>query len=104
MEEWEDHDRKLSKYIRTNTKPHIFYIPAKHNDYTRGLLEKTAEHVEGKFEVLSGINTSVRGCYYTRKAENVEINRGGKSRRALLARNVKQLQKIRLNEDLLLKI
>ncbi|CAB4018074.1 Hypothetical predicted protein [Paramuricea clavata] len=46
LEEWEDHDRKLSKYIRTNTKPHIFYIPAKHNDYTRGLLEKTEEHVE----------------------------------------------------------
>jgi hypothetical protein len=29
---------------------------------------------------------------------------GGKNRRALLAGNVKQLQEIRLNEDLLLKI
>jgi hypothetical protein len=32
------------------------------------------------------------------------IHRGGKNRRALLAGNVKQLQEIRLNEDLLLKI
>jgi hypothetical protein len=31
-------------------------------------------------------------------------SRGGKNRRALLAVNVKQLQEIRLNEDLLLKI
>ena len=51
LEEWEDHDRKLSKFIRTNTKPHIFYLPAKHNDYTMGLLEKTAGLVEGKFGV-----------------------------------------------------
>ena len=56
MEEWEDHDKKLSKFIRTDTKPHIFYLPAKHNDYTKGLLEKTAEHVEGKFEVLKEQN------------------------------------------------
>ena len=32
------------------------------------------------------------------------IFKGGKNRRALLAGNVKQLQEIRLNEDLLLKI
>jgi hypothetical protein len=32
------------------------------------------------------------------------IDRGGKNTRALLTGNVKQLQEIRLNEDLLLKI
>jgi hypothetical protein len=32
------------------------------------------------------------------------VTSGGKNRRALLAGNVKQLQEIRLNEDLLLKI
>ncbi|XP_028409591.1 pinin-like [Dendronephthya gigantea] len=50
LEEWEDHDRKLSKFIRTNTKPHIFYLPAKHNDYTLGLLETTAKHVEDEIK------------------------------------------------------
>jgi hypothetical protein len=34
----------------------------------------------------------------------VSKSRGGKNRRALLAGNVKQLQEIRFNEDLLLKI
>jgi hypothetical protein len=32
------------------------------------------------------------------------MNRSGKNRQVLLAGNVKQLQEIRLNEDLLLKI
>jgi hypothetical protein len=32
------------------------------------------------------------------------LDRGGKNRRALLAGNVKRLQEIPLNEDLLLKI
>jgi hypothetical protein len=34
----------------------------------------------------------------------MQLTRGGKNTRALLAGNVKQLQEIRLNEDLLLKI
>jgi hypothetical protein len=80
LEEWEDHDRKLSKFIRTNTKPHIFYLPAKHNDYTLGLLEKTAGHVEGKFEVHA-VNCGFQD--YTRKdvvtMESCRTSRGAAS-------------------------
>jgi hypothetical protein len=51
-----------------------------------------------------------RFCCYTEHTINNQaiiittVVRGGKYRRALHAGNVKQLQEIRLNEDLLLKI
>jgi hypothetical protein len=46
------------------------------------------------------------GVMYSGKYDvsDVTMSRGGKNRRALLAGNVKQLQEIHLNEDLLLKI
>jgi hypothetical protein len=56
------------------------------NDYTG-----QGEHISGR--IYPGIEASAVG-----------VRRGGKNRRALLARNVKQLKEIRLNEDLLLKI
>ena len=45
-----------------------------------------------------------RMCPQKTQPLNRRLVRGGKNRRAMLAGNVKQLQEIRLNEDLLLKI
>jgi hypothetical protein len=41
---------------------------------------------------------------HTGRGVFIPAGRGGKNRRALLAGNVKQLQEIRLNPELLLKI
>lgn len=48
LEDWEAHDRKLANFIRTKARPHIFYLPAKHNNNTLGLLDKTVKLLEGK--------------------------------------------------------
>ena len=46
-EEWNAHDRRLIGYIKTKTKPSIFYLPVQHNEITEKLLKKTEEEIEG---------------------------------------------------------
>lgn len=46
-DEWNNHDRKLLGYIKTNTLPAIFYLPSIHNQKTEDLLTNTQEILHG---------------------------------------------------------
>ncbi|KAI6661379.1 Pinin [Oopsacas minuta] len=38
---WDEHTNKLSNFIKTKSRPHIFYLPKKHNNTTQHLLDST---------------------------------------------------------------
>merc|ERR550519_1880900 len=42
QEEWDNNGKKLCNSIKTKTKPHIHYLPAKHTDRTSKLLEESS--------------------------------------------------------------
>ncbi|KAI1725828.1 pinin/SDK/memA/ protein conserved region domain-containing protein [Ditylenchus destructor] len=46
VEENERHMRLLKKFIQTDTKPTIFYLPAQHSDKTKELLKQCANKID----------------------------------------------------------
>lgn len=46
LEEWEKHHRQFVHFIRTKTKPHVYYLPAKHNDASQKRLNESRQAVE----------------------------------------------------------
>ncbi len=50
-DEWNSHDRMLMGYIKTKSKPSIFYLPVEHNETTEHLLKQTQEEIEGTFKL-----------------------------------------------------
>uniref|UniRef100_A0A915DQZ5 Pinin/SDK/MemA protein domain-containing protein n=1 Tax=Ditylenchus dipsaci TaxID=166011 RepID=A0A915DQZ5_9BILA len=50
-EEKENHLRRLQHFIKTRSKPTLFYIPAKHNDRTAQLLKESADKMEDLIKV-----------------------------------------------------
>uniref|UniRef100_A0A4W3GJ91 Pinin n=1 Tax=Callorhinchus milii TaxID=7868 RepID=A0A4W3GJ91_CALMI len=49
QEGWNEHNLKIIKYIRTKTKPHLFYIPGKHCPATQKLLDDSQKKMNGRF-------------------------------------------------------
>lgn len=49
---WEESKKPLSNFIKTKTKPHIYYIPKKMNSKTEEKLKESKLEVESKFFVL----------------------------------------------------
>ena len=48
-EEKEKHFRRLQCFIQTQTKPPLFYLPAKHTLRTLELLKESSKKIEGMF-------------------------------------------------------
>lgn len=43
--EWQEHRAALGKFLQTKTKPHLFFVPAKHNDKTKEMLAERKKQV-----------------------------------------------------------
>ncbi|XP_075879613.1 pinin [Nelusetta ayraudi] len=50
QEEWNSHNTHLVKYIRTKTKPHIFYVPGKICSTTQKLLDDSTKKLNVVFD------------------------------------------------------
>ncbi|XP_077997097.1 pinin-like [Glandiceps talaboti] len=46
QEEWDTHNKHLCKFIRTKSKPHIFYLPAKMSSASSKLLKESKDRIE----------------------------------------------------------
>ena len=51
-EEWNSHDRMQMGYIKTKSRPSIFYLPVEHNEATEQLLKQTQEEIEGILNLI----------------------------------------------------
>ncbi len=51
QEQWEELQRPLFSYIRTETKPVICYLPKIHTDKTTELLKQCQEKLTSKFDL-----------------------------------------------------
>lgn len=47
MTEWDEHDKLLGSFIRTNSSPAIYYLPAHHNVNTIKCLQDSKNKLEG---------------------------------------------------------
>uniref|UniRef100_A0A8C3IRD5 Pinin n=1 Tax=Chrysemys picta bellii TaxID=8478 RepID=A0A8C3IRD5_CHRPI len=50
QEEWNEHNAKIIKYIRTRTRPHLFYIPGRMCPATQKLIDDSQKKMNAIFE------------------------------------------------------
>jgi len=51
-EQWKSNQLQFKNFIRTKTKPYVFYLPKELNANTEKLLNETASLIDGKFVCL----------------------------------------------------
>lgn len=63
FEEWEQHYTLLGSYIKTQTTPHIFYLPKAHNKKTTEQLDTTKLEIKGTYVQWKSISELLMlGC------------------------------------------
>uniref|UniRef100_A0A8D0HLX6 Pinin/SDK/MemA protein domain-containing protein n=1 Tax=Sphenodon punctatus TaxID=8508 RepID=A0A8D0HLX6_SPHPU len=51
QEEWNEHNAKIIKFIRTKTKPHLFYIPGRMCPATQKQIDDSQKKMNGRLSL-----------------------------------------------------
>lgn len=53
---WEDSQKTLNNFIETKAKPHVFYLPVKHNEASSKRLQETKDKYRSKSSMIVNFN------------------------------------------------
>lgn len=59
QEEWNAHNAKIIKFIRTKTKPPLLYVPGRMCSATQKLLDESQKKMNGKVSCYLDVNSDV---------------------------------------------
>ncbi|XP_011404793.2 PREDICTED: pinin-like [Amphimedon queenslandica] len=67
-EDWNQHDMKLTGYIKTKAQPPLFYLPSEHNEATKTLLTESSNLIK---ETIKSREDEIKGLLQENESHNV---------------------------------